>query len=260
MSERDEKLAASLTAESTRLLPYLPALLQDIFFLGGSPDMIVEMLRQNVERPGALKILDLACGKGAVAITLAKEFGAAVTGVDLLEPFIQEARKKAEEYGVSHLCTFEAGDVNEAVQTHTGYDCVVFAAAGDVLGSQRETLQKLKGTLRPGGFILLDESYLKSSGEEVRYRGEHYITLEAFAALLRETGLQEAARMEMAPDAVDEVNDHDLKAIARRVEELSAQHPQDKALFEGYLRSQQNEVSDIEESLVNLVQLLTFAP
>lgn len=42
MSNVEEKLAKSLTAESTELIPYLPYLLQDLWELGSSPKDIIE--------------------------------------------------------------------------------------------------------------------------------------------------------------------------------------------------------------------------
>ncbi|MGE5494631.1 MAG: hypothetical protein ACM3S4_04950 [Burkholderiales bacterium] len=43
-SDMREKVAKSLTAESTALLPYLPYLLQDLWELGSSPDEIVSAI------------------------------------------------------------------------------------------------------------------------------------------------------------------------------------------------------------------------
>ncbi|WP_207706943.1 hypothetical protein [Alkalibaculum sporogenes] len=46
MSNVEEKLAKSLTAESTELIPYLPYLLQDLWELGSSPKDIINMIQK----------------------------------------------------------------------------------------------------------------------------------------------------------------------------------------------------------------------
>jgi SAM-dependent methyltransferase len=76
------------------------------------------------------KLLDLSCGNGRISINLAKRgFGA--VGVDISEPFLRDARRKAEEHGVSRLVTFIEGDVrslkNVVGRKHDSFDVVVSA-------------------------------------------------------------------------------------------------------------------------------------
>ena len=65
MSDVEEKLAKSLTAESVELIPYLPYLLQDLWELGSSPKDMVHLISKNIITSEKTKVLDLACGKGA---------------------------------------------------------------------------------------------------------------------------------------------------------------------------------------------------
>ncbi|HRS21797.1 MAG TPA: class I SAM-dependent methyltransferase, partial [Clostridia bacterium] len=82
MGEVEEKLAKSLTGETTELIPYLPYLLQDLWELGSDPKEIIGLIRKNIQKVKDLKILDLACGKGAASVKLAKELGCNVQGID----------------------------------------------------------------------------------------------------------------------------------------------------------------------------------
>jgi len=91
IKQREQELAASLTAESTDLLPYLPYLLQDIYELGSSPADIEVLLRENTDFGPWFRVLDLACGKGAVSIHLAAKFGCSVKGVDFMQTFVNDA-------------------------------------------------------------------------------------------------------------------------------------------------------------------------
>jgi SAM-dependent methyltransferase len=68
------------------------------------------------------RVLDLATGSGEVAVRAAAR-GAEVTGVDLAEPMLAKARKRAEEAGV-HV-TFDLGDVEYLPYEDACFDVVV---------------------------------------------------------------------------------------------------------------------------------------
>ena len=258
MTTTDEKLAKSLTARSTELIRFLPYLLQDLWELGSSPEVMADLLRHYVPRPDALRVLDLACGKGAVSVGLARSLGGEVKGIDLLEDFVAYARNKAVEFGVADRCTFEVGDANAAVAVERGWDVVVLGAAGDVLGSYEETLAKLEGTVRPGGHLLIDDAFLREAGGAVRYRHE-YLTRDEWLELLGRHGLALIAAVEGDDDAVREVNDANLRAIARRAAELAALHPDQKALFDDYLKGQEDEGADLADQVVGVTLLIQKA-
>jgi cyclopropane-fatty-acyl-phospholipid synthase len=60
-------------------------------------------------RPG-LRVLDIGCGWGGMALTLARDYGADVTGVTLSEEQLQEARSRAAAEGLSDRVRFELVD------------------------------------------------------------------------------------------------------------------------------------------------------
>jgi len=51
-------------------------------------------------------------------------------------------------------------------------------------------------------------------------------------------------------------DDPGMEAITKRANELIEKHPEKKALFEGYIRNQQNEYDDIDESLTCVTWVL----
>lgn len=190
--ETAEKLARSLSWETTELLPFLPYLLQDFWELGSDPDVMAALIQKYVRITDKTRILDLACGKGAVAVKVAQKLQVRIKGMDLLPEFIEYAAKKAKEHHVDGLCTFLLGDINEAVKTERAYDCVVFGAVGvDVLGGPTEALNKLKATVKPGGYILIEEGYIPDEGnrEDVRYNRDAYFPLQEWLALFEQMDL-----------------------------------------------------------------------
>ena len=252
--ETEVNLARSLTAETTELLPFLPYLLQDLWELGSSPRDVVNLLEKHMPISDNTRILDLACGKGAVSINIAQNFNVNVYGYDLIPEFIKYAKQKAKEWGVAALCHFMHGDANEIVNTAKYYNCVILGAAGNILGSPRETIQKLIKTIKPKGYIVIDEAYLPGDSGDVDIKYEYdYMTHGQWLRLFEESGL---VLLEEMPSPQGYDYDSDNKAIAMRADELIAKHPEKRAIFEGYVQSQLNECSDLEDNVVGVTWIL----
>jgi len=255
-----EKLAGSLTAETTELLPFLPYLLQDFWELGSDPKAMAELIKNHLSLSEDTRVLDLACGKGAVSVKIAQKLQVKVNGVDLIPEFIDFAVQKAQEYGLADLCDFAVGDINEVVAREKDYDIVILGAVGDVLGNPTETLHKLKQTVKTGGYILIDESHLKDDGkpEDIQYKNYEYLSKKQWSRLFTESGLElvetiSASDLESSEN-LDSVSG--MAAISQRANELIEKHPDKKAMFEGYIRSQQSEYDDIDNKLENVVWIL----
>ncbi|MCL1820122.1 MAG: class I SAM-dependent methyltransferase [Oscillospiraceae bacterium] len=240
LKNTEEKLAGSLTAETTELLPFLHYLLQDFWELGINPDTIIELISKNVHLSQNAKILDLACGKGAVSVKLAQKINVRVKGIDLIPEFIEFAAQKAREFNVGHLCEFAVGDVNEAVETERDFDCVVYGAIGDVLGDMKETLTKLAATVKQGGYVVIDNY--------------DCVAKEEWDALFKAAGLELADAIPADGKGNESetfrlVSDGKLGVplITKRANELIEKYPDKAVIFEGYVKSQQEEYDCLEE-------------
>lgn len=246
----EEALAASLTAETTELIPYLPTLLQDLWELGSSPGVMIDLLRGRL--PERARVLDLGCGKGAVSVRLAQALGLRTKGIDLLPEFIREAQEKARIYGVSALCTFEVGDIQEALAQERNYDCAILGAVGNILGDYPQLLWRLRQTVRRDGFVLLDDAYMR---EGTQARQAQYPTYVQWRDMFADAGLAllEAQEADEDDQMTNERNNDHIRA---RADELIAQHPEKRELFEGYVRSQQAECDDLSDGLVGVTWLL----
>ena len=254
--DTQEKLACSLTAHTTELIPFLPYLLGDLWELGSCPEVMVNLIKKHMPLSGDTKILDLACGKGAVSVRVAQQLGVRVYGFDLLDDFIAFAGQKAAELGVSSLCHFAAGDANEVVSRESGYDLTIFGAAGNILGTPAETLQKLAKTVKPGGYILIDEGYLPDGGDNaaVKYQNYDYLTRAQWMRLFEDSGLTLVE--EVKAEAKDYDFERDNNAIRARADELIAKYPEKREIFEGYVRSQLDECEDLEHTIIAITWML----
>ena len=250
MSNVEEKLAKSLTAETIELIPYLPYLLQDLWELGSSPKDIIDMTLKHIQISEKTKVLDLACGKGAVSVHFAKATGCKVKGIDIIADFIEFADKKAREYGVEKLCEFRVGDINEAVKIEKDYDIVILGAVGDVLGNPEETIQKLKSTVKSGGYIFIDDAYGKDESDE------RYPTREKWRVIFKNVGVKLIDEKIIGNDELSSINDEQQAFIVRRANELKEKHPEKVHLFESYIKSQQAECDELENDIWGVTLLL----
>jgi SAM-dependent methyltransferase len=87
------------SARSQDWIPYVP-----------SPMPLVGMLLELASVSQDDLVYDMGCGDGRILIMAAKKYGARGVGVDLDPERIAEAKKNAEQEGVSHLVEFRAED------------------------------------------------------------------------------------------------------------------------------------------------------
>ena len=250
-----DEIAASLDA-TPELLPYLPELLRDLFAIGCDPGGILDLVRPLRLDPGS-RVLDLACGKGAAGLTLARELGLTVRAVDAFEPFVVEARRRAAEWGVASRCTFEVGDLGEVVAVGDDADVVIYASVG-VLGAHDRCVGELRRCVRAGGYIVIDDGFLidvEGEGEVdpayAHYAG-HNETLRRLTAhgdvLVAET---------LAPrDEAAAKNREITEAIRCRAEDLARMHPEDAALLRGYVERQKEECATLERRFQPAIWIL----
>ena len=121
------------------------------------PELIANILRKHGVKKG--KILDLMCGNGRIAIPLAK-MGYMVTGIDICPLFIEDAKRKAEKYGVLNSTRFITGDIrklNEILEEDS-FDAALNVWTSLGYYSEKEDLQMFKMTnrlVKPGGLFLI---------------------------------------------------------------------------------------------------------
>ena len=118
---------------------------------------LISLIEQVARPEPGAHILDMGCGRGRHARSLARR-GYRVTGVDLSEPSIREARERAREEGLDDL-TFEVGDMREAV-CEACFDGVanLFTAFGyfEEEEDHLQALEAMTAALRPGGWFFQD--------------------------------------------------------------------------------------------------------
>ncbi|ACI52771.1 Cyclopropane-fatty-acyl-phospholipid synthase [Gluconacetobacter diazotrophicus PA1 5] len=107
----------------------------------------------RLDRPG-LEVLDIGCGWGGMALTLAREYGARVTGITLSEEQLGVARQRARDEGLADRVRFELVDYRAVTRR---FDRIVsvgmFEHVG--IGHYRQFFDLVANILAPDGVMLL---------------------------------------------------------------------------------------------------------
>ena len=104
-----------------------------------------------------LRVIDLGCGIGGPARTLAAEFGCSVTGIDLVEEYCQTATRLTELVGLSECVTFRQGDALAIpFETHS-FDVAWTAHVTMNISNKAKLFEGIRRVLKPGGLLILYE-------------------------------------------------------------------------------------------------------
>jgi ubiquinone/menaquinone biosynthesis C-methylase UbiE len=114
---------------------------------GGAEEFI-----ERLNLTSGMKVLDVACGTGNLALPAARS-GAAVTGVDIAPNLIAQARENAAREGLN--IQFDEGDAEALAYDDESFDAVVTMFGAMFAPRPEVTASELKRVCRPGGFIAM---------------------------------------------------------------------------------------------------------
>lgn len=122
-----------------------------------TPEKYATLGRVLRMKPGTC-ILDLGSGSGEMLCTWARDYAITGTGIDMSPLFTVQAKRRAEELGVSKRVHFLHNDAAGYVADEK---CDIAACVGAtwIAGGVAGTIDLLAKSLRPGGMILIGEPY-----------------------------------------------------------------------------------------------------
>jgi cyclopropane fatty-acyl-phospholipid synthase-like methyltransferase len=256
MSQLERDIAVSMDADPV-LIPFLPELFADLDELGSSADQIVDVLAP-LKLPRAARVLELGCGKGVVAVRLAREFGFSVLAVDGIEPFIEGAASRAKKAGVENRCEFRCADLRQTLSDSGQFDLVMMIGVGPVLGDQAATIGALRDVVRPGGCMLIDDAYLLP-GVQATGPLETYVEHDETIRRLTSHGDELIREATSTPEEMTRNCTDILESIRRRADRLTRTHPKNEALFRAYVATQEGETERMPRTMVFALWLLRRA-
>ncbi|MFJ9774253.1 methyltransferase domain-containing protein [Kitasatospora sp. NPDC101157] len=114
-----------------------------------------DVLGRKLALPAGSRVLDAGCGAGVVARAMATRFGLLVTGVDVLDFHLAEARRLSARAALDGRTVFHWGDYHELPFSDEEFDGAY--SMETLVHSYRpaRALAELHRVLRPGGRLVL---------------------------------------------------------------------------------------------------------
>ena len=116
-------------------------------------EAITELTEELRLRPGST-LLDLACGRGAYGLLVAKRAGAQLIGVDFSAQALTEAREQAARMSVSKA-SFRTGELTATGLPDASVDAVLCTDAIQFPDEPADAYDEIRKVLKPGGRVAL---------------------------------------------------------------------------------------------------------
>lgn len=169
-------------------------------------------------RPG-MRLLDVGCGWGSLALYAARQYQAQVTGITLSDRQYEHVRRRIDQFGLHGRVRVRVQDYRDLVDEP--YDAVASVEMGEHVGQQQypsyaATLYRM---LRPGGRLLLQQMARGSTAPGGGAFIASYIAPDMIMVPVSRTVAQlETAGFEMR--GVESLREHYVRTIAAWVRTL----------------------------------------
>lgn len=157
-----------------RTMTYSCALFEDgIEGLEDAQRAKLDLICRKLGLEPGMRMLDIGCGWGSLAIHAAREYGASVWGITLSEPQAELARERAREAGVADRVEIRVMDYRDLREER--FDAVASIGMVEHVGERRidEYAARIARVLKPGGRALNHGiTYVPAAERGVHVSGE----------------------------------------------------------------------------------------
>ena len=143
------------------------------------------------------RVLDIGSGIGGPAAKLARDYGASVVGVDIVEDFVAYSAELAKEVAPSADVEFRLIEPGELPLRDASFDCVFTSGVLCHLEDRKSLLHDVFRILRPGGYVTGYDWYVEEPNPETTHWEEvggfkmYPTTLAQRLELLRSIGFSD---------------------------------------------------------------------
>ncbi|MFD4632078.1 class I SAM-dependent methyltransferase [Streptomyces sp. NPDC058284] len=146
---------------------------------GAQRDKLELVARKLALKPG-MRLLDVGCGWGSMAIHAAREHGVSVVGVTLSQEQAAYARKRIAEEGLTDRIEIRVQDYRDV--RDGPYDAISSIGMAEHVGAERylEYAHDLYALLKPGGRLLNHQIARRPQADESAYSVDEFIDAYVF--------------------------------------------------------------------------------
>ena len=158
---------------------YLPPILDGKLGIAGNQDLFETMLAGDSELSRGRTALELGCGRGRITCHVASLTGAHVTGLNIVEDQLENARKFARAYGLGDQCDFVEHNFNVFPFPFPdgSFDAVYNVGAITGLATDLDAvLREADRLLKPGGVFLSLDFFSLSDLDTSNFRQNALVT------------------------------------------------------------------------------------
>jgi len=140
----------------------------------------LDLVCRKLDLAPGLRLLDVGCGWGSMAMHAAREYGASVVGVTLSAEQAAYARKRVADQGLTDKVEIRVQDYRDV--RDGPYDAISSIGMAEHVGAERylEYAQDLYALLRPGGRLLNHQIGRRPVGDESAYSVDGFIDAYVF--------------------------------------------------------------------------------
>jgi ubiquinone/menaquinone biosynthesis C-methylase UbiE len=151
----EQKIAGSVTTKSCCTLFYESDMLTNVLGerLHPGGGKLTHHLGEKLELNPNSEVLDVACGNGISAITLARLFWCKVTGLDLSKRNLRKALKKAQEAGFQDKVKFVRGDAEKILFEDNRFDALISECSLCTFPDKKSAVSEMYRVLKKRGKV-----------------------------------------------------------------------------------------------------------
>ncbi|MGP4050378.1 class I SAM-dependent methyltransferase [Streptomyces sp. 2A115] len=140
----------------------------------------LELIARKLDLKPGMRLLDVGCGWGSMAIHAAREHGVSVVGVTLSQEQAAYARKRVAGEGLTDRVEIRVQDYRDV--TDGPYDAISSIGMAEHVGSERylEYARTLFALLKPGGRLLNHQIGRRPRRDESAYEVDEFIDAYVF--------------------------------------------------------------------------------
>ena len=209
-----------------------------------------------------VSVLDIGCGLGGAARTLAEVYGCSVTGVDLTPSFCAAATEMSRWTGLADRTTFRVGDACALPFDDDSFDAAVTIHAAMNIPDKPAVYRQARRVLRPGGVFAIYD-VLQGEGGEVLFPVpwardstiSHLATPEEMRTMLASEGFEVAEEVDSTEASLEW-----FRSLAARIAQ-SGPPPVGFSVFLGgdFPQMAANQVVNLTERRIRTVSYLCRA-